>query len=596
MLPDPGFSSFPLPARTFRRIAAGHLDAEVVALLHAAERSRRLLLLQHLITQCRQHPDLLGPLDGVAAALDLLVAAERSNPATFEALLLDPHTGMWLAHALRLLSLPEPQDSASMLWTRLGALSTLAVSAALQARIPFSIRVPLQDGQLYLPGAGRLDLGPAKGPAVALASSEAGELTVEGLGRQITLHPSALESPPVVRASAGAGPVLQVRIDHLDPLPARVGLPPPIPLDPEAVENWRTSLQQAWTLLGSDHPAETAPLSAGLKSLLPLSSQGSGPTAGSSADAFGAAAMALLPDTTDLACALVHEFRHSVLNGLMRLVPLYRPEPGRPGFYAPWRDDPRPLPGMLHGAYAFSAVTSFWEARRAIDQGDAARRAELEFSLARLNTMTVLDQLEGSDQLTGHGREFLAELRLNATGWSAAAVSAEADRLARIVAMTHRATWRAHHVRVDADWVRSTARAWLDRAEPPRTTPAERISRDPQAHGLSSVFVLARFSFCGFSGPLPASWGIAAERDFSGGDRLLVTADSEAAAQRYLSAIAEGPDDARPWGGLALSSPVLRMNPERVRAVYREVRALSPTPPDVIELAGWLSPQPPGTA
>jgi HEXXH motif-containing protein len=56
------------------------------------------------------------------------------------------------------------------------------------------------------------------------------------------------------------------------------------------------------------------------------SSHGSRTVAGSSGEGFGAAA--LLPETTtDLACALVHEFRHSVLNGLLHLVELTRPDP-----------------------------------------------------------------------------------------------------------------------------------------------------------------------------------------------------------------------------------------------------------------------------
>ena len=45
---------------------------------------------------------------------------------------------------------------------------------------------------------------------------------------------------------------------------------------------------------------------------------------------------------SDLAVALVHEFQHSKLAALHRLVPLYdRTDPAR--YFAPWRPDPRPM-------------------------------------------------------------------------------------------------------------------------------------------------------------------------------------------------------------------------------------------------------------
>jgi len=41
------------------------------------------------------------------------------------------------------------------------------------------------------------------------------------------------------------------------------------------------------------------------------------------------------------------------LNAVVELVDL---PGGKELFYAPWRDDPRPLLGLLHGIYAFTAV------------------------------------------------------------------------------------------------------------------------------------------------------------------------------------------------------------------------------------------------
>jgi hypothetical protein len=40
-------------------------------------------------------------------------------------------------------------------------------------------------------------------------------------------------------------------------------------------------------------------------------------------------------------------------------------------YYVPWRDDPRPISGLLQGAYAYLGVTGFWRTRRQPD-GDPA--------------------------------------------------------------------------------------------------------------------------------------------------------------------------------------------------------------------------------
>ena len=59
-----------------------------------------------------------------------------------------------------------------------------------------------------------------------------------------------------------------------------------------------------------------------------------------------------------LASVLVHECQHAKLNAVLDLIPLSRPDQAR--YYAPWREDPRPLGGLLHGAYAYLGVSDFW--------------------------------------------------------------------------------------------------------------------------------------------------------------------------------------------------------------------------------------------
>jgi HEXXH motif-containing protein len=61
-----------------------------------------------------------------------------------------------------------------------------------------------------------------------------------------------------------------------------------------------------------------------------------------------------------LAEAIVHEFYHIELNLLMEVEDLFIPDPHvEPTYYSPWRDDPRPLFGLLHAIYVFSGVLEF---------------------------------------------------------------------------------------------------------------------------------------------------------------------------------------------------------------------------------------------
>lgn len=602
----PAFSHFHLTENVFDDIAAGVLDPAQVALLLSAERSRRLLLLHHVLAAGLADPARLGPLGSPAGTQALLAELEARHPAAIEDLLLQPNTGMWLAYTVR--SLEGGRPAGRPLWAQLGSVSAFAAAAAVAARVPFRLDVPLEHGQVFLPGLGQADLSHLAPGEFGIATVHGGldALTVQvpGGSLQIPLPLSQdhdhWQAIPVLEAVAASGPVLRVSLDWLDPAPQRVGLPTPMRLSAADLTEWEKLIGAAWQVLADDHPDAAATLAAGLKTLIPLVGDGSGPTAGSSSDGFGAAATVLLPDPADFASALLHEFMHSALNGLMHLVELCRRDPQGSTYYAPWRDDPRPLRGMLHGAYAFSAVTRFWQVRLHLDEGDAARRAELEFAIWRRHTRSVLDQLAVSQGLTEWGTRMVQRLQEQAEGWDQQAVSAEAERLARLAAGSHLATWRAHHVQVDQDWTERAAKAWLAGDLAPRATAAA-IATDATARGLSAVLTLARSAYAPTITALPALIETAQRLDETGADRLLVQGADAAAAARYLARIDEDPDDARPWGGLgiALATPetgqndssavLLQQHPERVRAVYRRLRSSDAPRPDVVDLAFWLA-------
>lgn len=67
-----------------------------------------------------------------------------------------------------------------------------------------------------------------------------------------------------------------------------------------------------------------------------------------------------------MADRIIHEFHHHRLFSIEDGDPLLELSNG-PGqrltrYYSPWRDDPRPIRGLLHGLYVFIAVGRFWQA------------------------------------------------------------------------------------------------------------------------------------------------------------------------------------------------------------------------------------------
>lgn len=623
-VPRSTIPSFSLPLGTFDAVAAGRIAPATVELLVRSERSRRLLLVHHLLTCCADEPSLLAPLGGPEAVRGFLRDVQERQRDAWEETLSYPQTGMWLSHTVRVLrEVVVTQDPP---WAHVGGLATLAATAALRARMPFRTRVPIVRGQIMFSGLGLLTVdATADGAAMAGGAATAAEpadpvpayavAVVQGTAEhlEVRLGQRRIEVPfpldrdlpgwahvPLLTVTATSGRELRTRLDHVDPAPARVGLPAPAP-SAEVIANWRGGLAEAWQLLDADHPDEARTLSAGLRAVVPLRSNGT-VLSGTSGDGFGSASVLLPLTATDLACALLHEVRHSLLNGLLHLVELAGTDPRGAVYYAPWRDDPRPLVGMLHGAYAFTAVTAFWRARRTADRGPAARRAELEFAHWRLQTRLVLDELSGSPLLTTWGHRLVHLLRDQIRAWTLEPVPPGTARLALTTSRSHRAAWRAHHVSNPPSWTADVVRRWRAGERAPGS-PDETVERDPTACCLNRVFLLARLDHLGSAGPLPHLDEQAVAGDPHGADRCLARGDIAEARDRYLAEIRADPDDPHPWGGLGTALAGTRTSlrehpagvrllverPERVRAAYRHLSTRLAEPPDVVRLAAWLA-------
>jgi HEXXH motif-containing protein len=135
---------------------------------------------------------------------------------------------------------------------------------------------------------------------------------------------------------------------------------------------------------------------------------------GSSArHAFGAIAVSR-SSPENLAVTLVHELAHLLLGAALDVLALY--QPGRPERIAVnWRSDPRPIEGVLQGAYAHKAVADVWRGRR--DRRPADAHATAEHRKYRAWTQSAMVELRSSGALTAAGLRLLASMEIDMGEW-----------------------------------------------------------------------------------------------------------------------------------------------------------------------------------
>ncbi len=269
---------------------------------------------------------------------------------------------------------------------------------------------------------------------------------------------------------------LRVRLEDADPLRDRVGLTPTGPLDDDAVAHWQHALDDAWRLLVRRHPEDAAILAAVLRMIVPVEPDpGAGGISATSAHAYGAVAMSAPADGRALAVGLLHETAHSVLNATTLLFDLTRPTAERG--YSPWRDDPRPPSGVLHGAYAYLAVTRF----RRLEAAAGGQLAAFEFARWRSAVATAAEGLLTTPGvLTTAGQRFVSALRDEADSWHADPVDPEIARLAEDANTDHRVRWRLRNLRIDPAAIDELVRARRAAVPRPPTLPPAEVLPAPR--------------------------------------------------------------------------------------------------------------------
>jgi HEXXH motif-containing protein len=401
-----------MPDGLFRALAAGGGGPDALSELRQAQYSKHLLLLRGVLERGGEQA---GP------AYLLLAKVQRHDPAA-RAVIGHPSVGAWAQYVNR--GVADPRQ-----------LGAVAAAAAIRAGMAADIEVPVSDGTVVLPTLGAAILGTSVADG-ATATISVSPTSFNMTGRDLKFNPLRDRWLPIRTITAGSRELL---LDDVDPfrMPALGGAVAPRLTDADAAK-WAAGLREAWPLLDGEHPEVAAELETAVATIVPHRTPASGHSSSTSAETFGAVALSEPLDAVATAVSLTHELQHLKLFALLDMVTMLAPDDGS-RYYAPWRPDPRPLGGLLQGAYAFLGVSGFWRKQRHKPGDDGATHVEYAKWLAA--TSRVIATLNASGKLTEAGEEFVHGMARTAAGWCNDAVPEQARRQAEREAAEHEARW-----------------------------------------------------------------------------------------------------------------------------------------------------------
>jgi HEXXH motif-containing protein len=589
--------------RGIAELGSGYGSPELIGALRSGQLIRRLGLLNTLAREAENNcPDEMSRAQFREAHLELL-AAHKVHPDITDEMLLYPNTGIWLADCIARVRSPESQAGA---WLDLGYLGWLAAAVRVKIGIPSSMSILVSAGKLMLPSLG---LARVPGPEI----SEMGTLRVLGRDsfevqtRQALLKVADIRLrdadgwTPLTRVPVAGKTSFEVVIDDIDPFRntrdpyfwREIGRHPE-KLTAAQEKRWSELLAAAWPLMEADYPRYAEAISVGLRQIVPLAAEpvvmGASST---SLDAFGCIATTPPAGAHQMALTLIHEFQHAKLGALTDFVELYEEETER-RFYAPWRDDPRPLGGLLQGIYAHLGITEFWRTDR-LRRRDS-RLAQVEFARWRAQVSRAIAEIRGSGLLTQHGLEFVEAAVGTLTPWLTEGVTDEAESIARETTCGHRVAWRVRNLQANPAHVSSLAQLWTSSGRAPKESPeSELVLEGRNGPELKSRLLPSYLKILveASRGSTQDAFGNSTAADFA-----YAEGDCEKALKLYVHEIEAAPAlRPQPWAGLALTLQRLHSpreisslldRGEVVAQLHAQLRS-SGTECDPARLALWLS-------
>jgi len=545
-----------LSTEQFSAIARGEISPSLVADLRAAVISKHKLLIaaigQALYAQSTE------AWEDLRAAMQLLARADAHRPGTAAEALALPQVGAWAAQSLTRLDSDRPQ------LPDMHYLLSVAVASALRSGTHVDAWLPVQDGRVSLPNLGTVlppdDVGKvrirsdADGISFTCGSWGTADL-VDLSARRAHWHPT-----PRLRVHAG-GHLLNLTVEAHDPLLTQFITSAKV----DRSDQWGNLYElfyEAWPLVVTNDPVRAGALVDGIGTLVPLVSSSSRPASVTSGWLPGAIALSVHPDALALAETLVHEFHHCVLGMLEDLVPLVDVDHAAVG-YAPWRNDPRPIGGLIHGCYAHQAIAGFWRRQRGLvaSLGDAFR-ADVNFDRWRRATPPVAEAILRSGALTPAGEVFVREMRAVLCEWRQDLVGDEATQAASKANTQHELRWRLIHIRPDPDLIDILVQDWLA-----GTSPRVKLDVDLSPDQPGSIVLSERYA------PLQV--------DEAGGWWGSSPMLAEIEAWTELAT-------ARAQSGRVESTQLLRTRPEVIWALGQVLRERGASP-DLDSLVAWLA-------
>ncbi|MFH9005832.1 aKG-HExxH-type peptide beta-hydroxylase [Streptomyces afghaniensis] len=606
-------SVLPAPLRernSFRALAMGTEDRDMVAELRAQQRGNRVRMLSALLEELRTQGGTVEPFGPVAHVRDLIHEAARVAPKTTDDLLMDPAVGRWFSRVLGVAGQRRTGGNLP-LWAGRGHLYAIAAAAALRAGLSFTCRIPVHRGLAVLPTLGVADLGPTAAQ-VAVVGGAAGQATVRTAAAEVSLpgqfHNAAPGWYPLRRATGGgAGGPLTISLDDIHPF-RRTGEPEsPARLSEEHAARWADLIDEAGRILLRTSRRHAEASGVALTAITPSPAvEGALMASLSSSDAFGGAVLSEPQDAVELAGTLTHEFRHMKLNAVLDLVDLYDDRDDGALHYAPWRDVPRPFEGLFQGVYAFFGVAEYWQRLAVTAHGPELRRAQFELAYWRAQVWDTYLVLRDSSRWTDFGARFVALMGTSCGLWRRKHVPGDIAALAAEAVVDHRVRWRLHHLRPDPGEVAGLTDSRIHGAARPwRQRTGSVLCPDPAAQGLAvGMARIRRFAV----DPNRARGGVPGQHSDvvdpaapESADTVRLIGDITGARCLSVAEVTADPSRHDAWVSLALAlrrmdsevetrgaARALVHRPELVRAVYLSVRARAETAPDPVALAAWI--------
>jgi HEXXH motif-containing protein len=419
-------TSIPGPHRLTERdlvaLATGASTSRITHTLTAARRSRTMLLV-HFAVQATADPRL-------RAVYRTLQHVQRLAPAAVATVLDHPTVGAWATRTAARVNQGGRADPAE--------LARVVLAAAVRGRVTVSVPTPSGE-EVFLPSLG-----------VAVLRDTAAETRLHCGPDGADLGPGTHIPRDWWKEGPDWSPTPRIDVD-CDGLQASFLLdrwgPEALPEDLDVAEDpdvaqWRERIAAGWEVLVRHHRGVADELATIVTTLTPLRDHGDGPRSATADDAFGCLFLSLPPDAVSAAVTLAHELQHTKLVALMDLFPMVDPVDEKQ-FYAPWREDPRPAMGLLHGIFAFSGVTAFWRGQRRLEPvTERELLANVEFARWRAGAHHAARALLHSQALTDIGRTFVAAVADLLERWHAEPVPENARAIADRLAEEHLARWQ----------------------------------------------------------------------------------------------------------------------------------------------------------